>query len=155
MGAMMLPLFVIGTATQAVGTLMAAGEKKAAAEFEAKQYRIQEQQYRTAAARDEANRRADLNSQIGTIMAIRAGRGVGQGSPTGVAILEDLTQRSEGDIGTQKASLLSKADQARMAGDFSDRKARMAMVSGGISALGQLANAGFTGYQYNQRGYFG
>lgn len=155
MGQFMLPLFALSTAMQVGSGFMAARERAAAAKFEEQQMRIQEQQYRTAASRDEATRRQELNSQIGTIMAIRAGRGVGQFSPTGVTILDDLTERSEGDIGTNKANLLTRADQSRMGADFAARKARMSMVSGGLSALGDLAGAGFTGYQYNRRGYFG
>lgn len=152
MAALLPVAFAVGTATQAVGGVMAARERSAAAGFEQQQYKIQEQQYLTAAARDEATRRANLNSSIDTIMAIRSGRGVGESSPTANAILQDITQRSESDIAAQKTNLLTKADEARMAGDFAERRKRMALLQGDIGAVGTLANAGVGWYKL-KRGY--
>lgn len=134
---------VVGTATQVVGQGMAAREQGRAAAFEGQQHRIQEQQLRTAALQDEANRREELNSSIGTVLAFRAGRGVGLSSPTGNAILTDLTDEAEGNISVSRANILTKADQSRMASDMLRRKSRMAMLSGGIGAVGTIAGAGF------------
>jgi hypothetical protein len=134
---------ILGTAASAAGSLMAAGEQSAAAEFQAEQYKIQAQRYQTAAAQDEAARRDRLTSSIGTLMAIRAGRGVGQGSPTGITILDDVTADAERDIYTSRTNLLTKADQARMASEMSERKARMAELTGTLGALETVGNAGF------------
>jgi hypothetical protein len=166
MGQAMLPLMIIGTAAQAGSTLMAAKEKSNAAKFESQQYQMREQQlyaqkqqFLTAGARDEATRRGELNSQIGTIMAMRAGRGVGQNSPTGTVILDDLTRRAESDIGTNQANYRTSADRSRMDAEqaglssaFAQRRARSAMTQGYVQAIGQIANAGM---KASSGGYFG
>lgn len=143
MAELALPALIISTATAATGQVMAGQERANAAAFEGQQYRIQQQQYETAAARDEATRREDMRSSIDTIAAIRAGRGVGQGSPTETAILDDITRRGESDIQTNRANLLTRADQSRMASDMSSRRARMALIAGDLGAVSTISSAAF------------
>ena len=138
-----LPLFIAGTATQVIGQGMAAREQSRAAAFEAEQLKVQEQQLRTQAAQDEANRRQEFNDSIATIEAIRAGRGVGMNSPTGNIILTDLTEDAESDISISKTNTLTKADQARMTSDMARRKARMSLIAGGVGMATTIAGAGF------------
>lgn len=137
------PAMILGTAAQAVGGIMASREKSAAAQFEGEQYRIQRQQLLTAAQQDEASRRGNLNASIDTIMAIRAGRGVGQASPTATAIIDDIIGAAERDININRANILARADQSRMSAEFADRRKRMALTAGDIGAVSTLASAGF------------
>lgn len=137
-----MALLAAGTAASVAGSMMAGREQSRAAAFEEQQYKAQAQQYRTAAAQDEAKRRTELAASLDTIMALRAGRGVGQASPTGTTILEDITAGAESDIQTSKANLLGKADQARIAGDMSAHKRRMALIAGDLGAIEKLATSG-------------
>jgi hypothetical protein len=131
----------LGTATQAYGAHMAGQEQSRAAAFEKQQYDIQAQQYRTAAARDEATRREELRSSIDTALAYRAGRGVGTFSPTANTIFDSLTEKSRSAMFTAKSSLLTKSDQASMAADMADRRARMAAIGGDLSALSTVSTS--------------
>lgn len=140
---LILASMVVGTATQAAGSIMAGKEKADAAAFESQQYAIQRQQYETAAARDEAKRREELRSSIDTIMAIQAGRGVGGGSPTTNAILSDITESARSDILTSKTNLLTKADQSRMASDMAARRGRMALIAGDLGAVSAISSGVF------------
>lgn len=151
-GTLALAGLAIGTATQTVGGLMASGERSAAASFEAQQSRVQEGMLRTQASQDEARRRENLNQVIGNILAIRAGRGVGTASPTGNAILSDITGATERDIGINRANILTRADQARMSGEFADRRARLALIAGDFGAVSNLATAGFNYARYSRTG---
>jgi hypothetical protein len=72
------------------------------------------ERYKTAAAEAEAYRRNDLISSIETIMSIRAGRGVGEGSPTATAILSRITRDAERDIGTERLNYANRIDETRM-----------------------------------------
>lgn len=150
MAQLALPALIIGGITQATGSIMSGIEKSSAAAFEQQQYKIQQQQYQTAAAQDEAKRRQELTSAIDTITSIRAGRGVGQSSPTGVAILDDITRKGERDIDIAQSSYLTKADQARMAADMAERRSRMALVAGDLGAIGNIAGLGFKYAQYTK-----
>lgn len=123
-----------GTALSATGSVMSGQERSNAAQFEASQYHIQEQQARTAALQDEAARRRDLTTSLETIQAIRAGRGVGSDSPTGTAILSSATGLAEDDILASRANYTSRADLANRASLLSERKARTSLLSGYLGA---------------------
>lgn len=138
-----LPALIIGTAASAGSQLMAAGEKSAAAEFEQQQYQQQAQAAKTAALQDEAARRRDLTSSLQTIQAIRAGRGVGSGSPTAMAIYGDTISRAEDDIFTSKANYAAKADLAQRASFLSGRKASTSLLAGNLGALETVGNGLF------------
>jgi hypothetical protein len=132
-----------GTAASAGSQMMAAGEKSAAAQFESQQYEQQAQAARTAAVQDEAARRRDLTSNLETIQAIRAGRGVGSGSPTAMAIYDNITDRSEDDIATSKANFAAKADLSRRASILSERKSSTSLLAGALGAVSTVGSAGF------------
>ena len=127
-----------GTATSIVGQQVAGQEQARAAAMEAEGYRAQEQALRTAAAQDEARRRDQLTSSLDTILAIRAGRSVGGGSPTETAILNDITEDSLDDIRTSRTNILQRAEQANMQSELSERKRRMAPVMANINSATSL-----------------
>lgn len=143
MEAVALTALIGGTALSATGQVMSGQEKAAASDFEAAQYRVQEQRMRTAAAEDEAARRRELTSNLETIAAIRAGRGVGSASPTGMAIFDDILSRGEDEIGISRTNYLLKAEQGRQAALMSERRARSSLLAGYLGAAESVASAGF------------
>lgn len=138
-----LPALIIGTAASAGSQLMAAGERSAAAEFEQQQYAQQAQAAKTAAVQDETARRRDLTSSLETIQAIRAGRGVGSGSPTAMAIYDSTIDKSEDDIAASKANFAAKADLAQRASYLSGRKASTSLLAGDLGAISTVSTAAF------------
>jgi hypothetical protein len=137
---------IAGTAASAGGQLMAAGQQSAAAEFESQQYAQAAQAQRTAAIQEEAQRRRDLTSNLETIQAIRAGRGVGAGSPTAMAIFDSGIGRSEDDIAASKANYAAKADLAQRASILSERKSSTSLLAGD---LGAFSTVGIAAYKYS------
>lgn len=143
MAALALPALIIGTAASAGSQLMAAGQQSAAAEFESQQYAQQAQAARTASLQDETARRRDLTSNLETIQAIRAGRGVGSGSPTAMAIYDSTIDKSEDDIATSKSNYAAKADLASRASILSQRKSSTSLLAGTLGAAGTIASSAF------------
>jgi hypothetical protein len=138
-----LPALIIGTGTSAFGSLAAGGEKAAAAEFESQQYAAQAQAAKTAAMQDETARRRDLESNLQTIQAIRAGRGLSAGSPTEMAIFSNVTSNAEDDIAASKANYAAKADLAQRASFLSARRSLTSLLAGTLGAVSTVASAGF------------
>ena len=132
-----------GTAASAGGKLMAAGQQSAAAEFESQQYQQQADAARTASLQDETARRRDLTSNMETIQAIRAGRGVGSNSPTAMAIYDSTISRSEDDIAASKANYAAKADLASRASILSARKSQTSLLAGALGAISDIGSAYF------------
>lgn len=143
MAELAVPALVIGTAASAGSQLMAGGERAAAADFESQQYAQQAQAAKTAAIQDETARRRDLTSNLETIQAIRAGRGVGSSSPTATAIYDNLTSKSEDDIASSKANYAAKADLASRASILSERKSSTSLLAGALGAAGTIGSAAF------------
>lgn len=133
-------------AMQAVGTLASAGQASAAADFEADQYRIQAQQQRTAAAQEEAQRREELTSNLETIQAIRAGRGVGSNSPTGNAILTSTTEDEMRDMRIARLNMLERADLSQRAAFLSRRRGQTSLLTGNLSAGADILNSATRAY---------
>ncbi len=138
-----------GGALNAAGTVMEGRERSRAAAFEAqqlsqqeKEHRIHEQEYRTAADQAEARRRENLTSSLETIAAIRAGRGVGQASPTAVAIYDSIIDDEERDARTERYNYLSKADRSRIAADQSRTAAGLARRRSKTSLIASYISAG-------------
>lgn len=143
MAALALPALIVGTAASTVGSLAAGGQKAAAAEFEQQQYAQQAQAAKTASLQDETARRRDLTSNLETIQALRAGRGVGSGSPTAMAIYDDMIGRSEDDIAASKANYAAKADLASRASVLSGKKASYSLLAGNLGAATDLSTGIF------------
>lgn len=116
------------------GQRMAAAEQATAADFEANQLKIQSQVAKTNADQAETRRRDELTSNLETIAAIRAGRGVGSASPTGDAIYGSTIEDQERDIAIERNNFLQKADLSRRASEMSTRKGRMSLIAGEYGA---------------------
>lgn len=135
----------LGTALSAGGQIMAGQEQARAAKFEQEQLKRDEQIQRTAAAQEEARRREELTSQLGTMQSIRAGRGVGMSSPTGMAILTDVASEGTRDAKQAGLNYLLKADSSRMSASMAGRKAQYTLLGG---YLGAGATAAGNAYDY-------
>lgn len=125
-----------GGIIKAQGAKMAGEETARAAEFERQQLEIQAQTERTAADQAEAQRRRDLTSNLETIQALRAGRGVGASSPTGTAILTNEIAEQERNINIERANARSRADLSRRASLLAGRKARTSLLAGQLGQAG-------------------
>ena len=134
---------VAGTALQATGSIMAGREGARAALFEQQQYKVQEQTLRTSAAQVEARHREELVSSLGTIQAIRAGRGVGMSSPTGQAILTSTASEQTRDAKQESLNYLLKADSSRLAAAGAEKKGQYSLLSGYIGAGTAIAEGGY------------
>jgi hypothetical protein len=143
MAELAIPALIIGTAASAGSQLMAAGQQSAAAEFESQQYAQQAQAAKTAAMQDETARRSELTSNLESIQAIRAGRGVGSSSPTAMAIFDSGISKSEDDIAASKANYAAKADLSQRASILSQAKSSTSLLAGTLGAVGTVASAGF------------
>jgi hypothetical protein len=162
-----LPLIMLAgsAALSAGGQIMAGNEKARAAEFEQQQLygqqqqlKIQEENTRIQATQLEARRREELASSMETVQSIRAGRGVGQASPTGMAIFDSLVGNAERDIFTERFNVLSKADQSKraaenagLAAEMAGRKAKTSLLAGYLGAGETVLSAGYKASTYSPR----
>lgn len=158
MAVLAIPALIASTALSATGSIMAGNEKARQANFESQQYQgqqrqlqIQEQNTRTAADQAETRRREELTSNMETISAIRAGRGVGEASPTGMSIFSALIGNSERDINTERFNYLQKADTTRIAAEnagiassMAAGKAKYSLLAGYLGAGADIAKGIYT-----------
>jgi len=144
----------VGTAAVGAYSSIQQGEEAArAAAFEKQQRKIQEERTRTAAMQAEAHRREELNNNLQTIHAIRAGRGVAFGSPTGMALLTSEVESEQSNIITERANYLSSADGFRLAAEEAGRRRRSSLMSGYLGAAQAVANGVSSGYSmFSYRG---
>lgn len=142
MAELAIPLAIGGSLLSAGGKVMAGREQAMAAQFESQQKDREGEELRIAAAQTEARRREHLTSSLETIMSIRAGRGVGEGSPTAMASLEEITSDESRDIRTERYNYLSRIEQTRLASQMSRRKAKMSLIGGYIGAGSDLLSTG-------------
>jgi hypothetical protein len=157
-------LAVAGGAISAGGSIMASREKSRAEAFEAGQLDSQaaeldrqSQEYKTAGAQTEARRREELTASMETIMALRAGRGVGEASPTAMAIYDSTLSDERRDVRTERYNYLSRAEQARLSArnanlsaGLARKKAKMSLLSGYVNAAGDIVGAGMNIAQARQ-----
>lgn len=139
---LLIASIVGGTAVQAIGHSMAGQEASRAAEFEQQQLQIQAQTSRTAADQAEARRRDELTSNLETIQAIRAGRGVGAGAPGETALLTSVIDDQERNIGIERFNYLQKADLSRRAALLQGRKAQTSLLAGDLAVASDIFGAG-------------
>lgn len=124
-------------------------------EADAEGYDRQAKELKLASAQTEARRREALTSSLETIQAIRAGRGVGMGSPTGLAILSATSMDEDRDTRIEELNYLSKAEQARLAANrarfgsksssfsshLAKKGAKTSLVAGYLDAGGSAASS--------------
>ncbi len=136
----------ISAGTQIFGSIMAGREQARSEAFRAQQLDQQQKQLQIRAAQEEATRRQSLTSNLQSVEAIRAGRGLGT-SPTGVAALRAIRTDEARDIRTARLNTLLGADTSGRAASVARRSASTANLAGFIGAagaLGQNAAIGFS-----------
>lgn len=130
---------VAGGTLSAAGSVMAGREKSRAEMFNSQQKTREAQEYKIAAAQVEARRREALTSSLETIQSIRAGRGVGEGSPTAMAMFDEIISDESRDIRTERLNYLTRAEQARMASKMSKKQSKMSLIGGYMQAGADIA----------------
>jgi hypothetical protein len=146
---------VAGGALEAYGSVQAGQESARSTMFEQAQFayseeekqhllKIQERQYKTRAAQAETARREELTASLETLMAIRAGRGVGSTTPTASAITESLISDEVSAARTERLGYLTQADEARRARQISKTQVRLSAANARAKAKSSLL-AGYIG----------
>lgn len=149
MGIDPVTLSVISLAATATSTAVGVyssvkqGEAQSAAlKSQQQQQQQREEQLRTRAMQDEAARREELASNLSTIEAIRAGRGLSQTSPTALVIRDDLTDNAMDDMRVSRLNILNGAESARQAGQQAGNAASNALTAGYLGAGRSLLDFG-------------
>jgi hypothetical protein len=145
MEALTLPMILsaAGTAMSVVGSISQGNAQKSAMSAQAAEMERQREAERTRALQEEAARREDLASQLSTISAVRAGRGLSQTSPTALVIDEAVTEDSMSDMLTGRTSSVLRQDSLRMSAASSRQQGSMAQTAGYIKAGTSLLDFGY------------
>lgn len=127
-------LSTLGTLFSAGSSIFAGQQEAQSFEFEAQQLELQSENERARAAQEEANRQALLTQILNNQLAGAAGRGIGVGSGSELAIedfsIEEMKRESEiaaSDSLFRRRQLAAQAAQAR-------RGSRASMLSGYLGA---------------------
>ncbi len=139
-------LTLAGAGLQAYASNKQGQEGYYSAEFERKQLEI------SAAAQAETARRDEAETAFETIMALRAGRGVGTTSPTARAIFEKISNDTEREVAIERSNFLQKADLNRRAAFLAERKGKASLLAGKIGAAAAIVNAGAGLYKVQAKG---
>ncbi len=91
---------------------------------------------------DEAARREELASNLSSIEAIRAGRGLSQTSPTALVIRDDLTNDAMDDMRVSRLNILNGAESARQSAEQAGKAASNALTAGYLGAGRSLLDFG-------------
>ncbi|MGY0790096.1 hypothetical protein ACW7BJ_12025 [Azospirillum argentinense] len=129
-------------AVSAYSSIRQGQAESAALKAQQQQQRQREEQLRTRALQDEAARREELASTLSTIEAIRAGRGLSQGSPTALVIRDDLTNDAMDDMRVSRLNILNGAESARQSAEQSGKAASNALTTGYLGAGKSLLDFG-------------
>ena len=138
---------ILGNVFSGIGAVSALGggiQGQAGAEFEAAQFREEQENARVAAAQDEAQRRRHLARTLSSINAIRAGRGVELfGGGTGDAIREQVTTEAEEDITTSRINLLNRSRRFGLSAQQAEARGTGELL-GGFGTAAHVLGRGFT-----------
>ena len=127
----------------ALSALSGGARGQAAAEFEAAQFREEQENARVAAMQEEVQRRRQLQRTLSSINAIRAGRGVEMfDGGSGEAIRRQVISEGEEDINTMKINYLNRARRFGLAAEESTLKGQSAML-GGVGTAAQIMGKNF------------
>lgn len=140
-----VPMIIMMAASTAVSVYSSVRQGQAqssALKAQQQQQRQREEQLRTRALQDEAARREELASNLSTIEAIRAGRGLSQGSPTALVIRDDLTNDAMDDMRVSRLNILNGAESARQSAEQSGKAASNALTTGYLGAGKSLLDFG-------------
>ncbi|MFC5355655.1 hypothetical protein [Azospirillum himalayense] len=138
----MVAMMAVSTAVSAYSSIQQGQAQSAALKAQQQQQRQREEQLRTRAMQDEAARREELASNLSTIEAIRAGRGLSQTSPTALVIRDDLTDNAMDDMRVSRLNILNGAESARQSAEQAGNAASNALTAGYLGAGRSLLDFG-------------
>lgn len=132
----------VSAAVSAYSSVKQGQAQSTALKFQQQQQEQREQQLRTRAMQDEAARREELASNLSTIEAIRAGRGLSQTSPTALVIRDDVTDSAIDAMRVSRLNILNGADSARQSAEQDGNAASNALTTGYLGAGKSLLDFG-------------
>ena len=113
------------------------------AEFEAMQFREEQENARVAAIQDEAQRRRQLLRTLSSINALRAGRGVEMfEGGTGEAIRKQVVLETEEDITTSKLNAMNRSRRFGLAAGQAEARGTAELL-GGFGTAANILGRGF------------
>jgi hypothetical protein len=148
-----IAMMVAGSAVSAGSQIMAGQQQARSAEFEQQQMQREAEVTRINAANSEAAKNREFVSSMNTVEAIRAGRGIGLGSPSSMALLDSSETGNERDIRADKLGYMMKADSFRMGAQMAGEKAKYSLLAGYMGAGSTLLNAGANAYMIGSGRY--
>src|SRR3990167_10587573 len=113
------------------------------ADFEAMQFREEQENARVAAIQDEAQRRRQLMRTLSSINALRAGRGVEMfEGGTGDAIRKQVVLETEEDIATSKLNAMNRSRRFGLAAGQAEARGTAELL-GGFGTAANILGRGF------------
>lgn len=144
----------MGQALAAVGTLASVAGAVGGARAQSAAYRAQAAEQdraarlsMTRAKQEEAQRREELASTMGTIAAVRAGRGLSQTSPTGIAAANAIRSDAMSDLVTERENSIMQSDAMRRQAAMNRSMASSVRTAGYLNAAGSLLRFGASQYE--------
>lgn len=147
-----LVMAAVSTAVSVYSSVKQGQAQSAALKAQQQQQQQREQQLRTQALQDEAARREELTSQMSTIDAIRAGRGLSGTSPTALVIKDDVTSDAMDNMRVSRLNILNGAESSRQSAAQSGSAASTALTTGYLGATTSLLDFGAKAYGLSSGG---
>lgn len=130
------------TVVSGVGAIAQGNAQAAAYKAQAEEMERQRQAARTQALQEETQRRQQLLSDLSTIDAVRAGRGLAADSPSGATIRSGVREDALTDLANIQDSATLKDDALRRAALQARSDASSARLGGFLGAGTSLLTAG-------------
>jgi len=139
-------LSIAATVVSAVTSIVGGISAKQAADDEAAQYREEQENARVAGLQEETERQRELQRQLASVDAIRAGRGVELYSPTSDTIRAEQEAAAEDDINTIRLNSLNRQRRYAAAADSTESAGTgklLAGIGGGVVQGGKAAMSAY------------
>lgn len=131
---------VIGTGSQVYGSMAQSAAAQGQFNAEARMRELESKQADLQAKQISAQRMAELNANLGAIIAMRAGKNLLGDSPTGDAIIRSFTRESLGSRANEVLEARLRGLSARNAMWAAQQSSKAAKQEGVINAIGALAD---------------
>lgn len=135
------PLAIGSGILQAVGAINEGNAKKAEAAARQQELDREAQLGTIAANEQQATRLRDLNTSIGQIRALVAGRGLSVGSPSAYAVQNSVEKQANRDTRALAFNSIQNASNLRLAGRAAIQSGNAAQTAGYIKAGSSLFKA--------------
>lgn len=136
----LLAATTVSTGAKVYGDMKTAAVQKGMYQAEARQRELEAKQADLQATQISAQRMQELNANLGSIIAMRAGKNTLGDSPTGEAIIRSFTRESLGARSNEILEARLRGLSARNAMWAAQQQAKAAGQAGMINAIGSLAD---------------